>query len=108
MEKQLRWVRRVSYRKAVSSDLNVSLPAQYIVDSPVEKVVTIQRNGWSQCSGMGGHNAAESVVTMFRNGWSQCSGIGGQFVAEWVVTIRRNTHQNKGSHGTVGITKAYR
>jgi hypothetical protein len=64
MEKQLRWVRRVSYRKAVSSDLNVSLPAQYIVDSPVEKVVTIQRNGWSQCSGMGGHNAAESVVSL--------------------------------------------
>jgi hypothetical protein len=52
MEKQLRWVRRVSYRKAVSSDLNVSLPAQYIVDSPVEKVVTIQRNGWSLYGGI--------------------------------------------------------
>ena len=35
----------------------------------------MQRNEWSQWSGMGGHNAAEWVVTMVRNGWSQCSGI---------------------------------
>ena len=34
-----------------------------------------QRNGWSQCSGMGGHNAAESVVSLQRNEWSQCGGI---------------------------------
>ena len=33
------------------------------------------RNGWSLCSGMGGHNAAESVVSLERNEWSQCGGI---------------------------------
>jgi integrase len=35
----------------------------------------MQRNGWSQCSGMGGHNPAESVDSLQRNEWSQCGGI---------------------------------
>ena len=30
--------------------------------SPGEKVVTIQRKGWPQCSGMGGHYAAEYAL----------------------------------------------
>ena len=48
--------------------------------------VGLPNNKWSQ--------SAEWVVTMFRNGWSQCSGMSGQFAAEWVVTIQRNTHQS--------------
>jgi len=32
---------------------------------------------------------------MFRNGWSQCSGIGGNNKTEWVVTLLRNTHREK-------------
>ena len=33
---------------------------------------------------------------MFRNGWSQCSGIGGNNKAEWVVTLLWNTQAVKG------------
>ena len=50
------------------------------------KVVTIQRNGWSQCSGMGGHNVPEWVVTIQRNQWTVSSGMSGHNAAEYAVS----------------------
>jgi len=32
------------------------------------------------------------VADLFRNGWPECSGIGGRNGAEWVAGIKRNIH----------------
>jgi hypothetical protein len=40
-----------------------------------EWVVTMFRNRWTVCSGMGGHNAAEWLDSFQRNEWSLCGGI---------------------------------